>query len=617
MNTIISKNSKKLVGLILILSFINHNLQSQGFLTTPTNWSLPAGGHNVGGHNFGFYAIADGGTPDPGNQGWSLIDINGDGKTDLVITCQGDGTYRDCFSPGANPYWKVYLNNGVGFSSSATNWPLPPNSGKFLSAHDYGFNEISYAGSTSQWDQGWSTMDINGDNKPDLVIVCEGTGTYRECYSPGANPYWKVYLNTGTGFSSSATNWTLPPYTGTFLSGHEYGVNAIASAGTPAQFNQGWSTMDINGDNKPDLVVVCEGTGTYKECFSPGANPYWKVFLNNGSGFSTTATNWATPPNAGKWLSGHDYGFNGIADAGSANISDQGWSLIDMDGDKKPEMVILCEGTGTYKDCFSPTSNSYWKVHQNTGTGFSSSATNWNLPNGGKILSGHTYGFNEIGYNGTYDPNNQGWTVSDIDGDGKTDLIITSQGNGTYKDCFSPGSNPYWKVFLNAGTGFAASSVNWTLPAGGMNIVSHNFGFNGYSETGTYDLGNQGWSTLDINGDGKSDLVVVCEGTGSFRDSFTPSSSPHWKVFISGSTVGLNSITKSDFRITVYPNPTKDKIIIETENNDIIKLIDMFGKLLQEKECEKGKTELNLSEYSNGIYFVVNKNGNTVKVIKN
>jgi general secretion pathway protein G len=29
-------------------------------------------------------------------------------------------------------------------------------------------------------------------------------------FSPGSNSYWKVYTNTGNGFSTSATNWTLP-----------------------------------------------------------------------------------------------------------------------------------------------------------------------------------------------------------------------------------------------------------------------------------------------------------------------------------------------------------------------------------------------------------------------
>ncbi|MBK9284433.1 MAG: T9SS type A sorting domain-containing protein [Sphingobacteriaceae bacterium] len=614
---IIIKNKKKVISISILLLFLIHpNLRSQGFLTTSINWSLPQGGKNLGGHNYGFNALNDVGSYDNANQGWSSIDMNGDGKPDLVITSQGNGTYKDSFNPGANPFWMVYLNTGVSYSNTAINWLLPPNAGKFLSGHDYGFNSLSDIGSPSQFDQGWTTMDINGDGKPDLIIICEGTGIYRDCFAPGANPYWKVHLNTGSGFSPTAINWVLPPFTGQFLSGHEYGLNAIAGSGSPAQFDQGWSTMDVNGDSKPDIVVVCEGTGVYRDCFAPGANPYWKVYLNTGSGFATTATNWTLPSYAGNYLSGHDYGFNAISYGGTANISDQGWSLVDMDGDKKPEMVLVCEGTGTYKDCFSPNSNSYWKVYQNNGSGFSNTAINWSLPTGGQFLSGHNYGYNSIAYNGTYDINNQGWIISDIDGDGKTDFVITSQGTGTYRDCFNPGPGQYWKVHLNAGTGFQTNFINWSLPAGGMLLSGHNFGFNVFSEQGTFDSGNQGWSPMDMDGDGKLDLVVVCQGTGSYKDCFNPGPSQYWKVYLSGSTVGLNEKNNFDSQINLYPNPTKHLVNINGDEKIVgqeYAVLDMTGKLLMNGKINMKNQVIDISDFSVGIYIV--KIGNSTKKI--
>ena len=57
-----------------------------------------------------------------------------------------------------------------------------------------------------------------------------------------SNRRWLLYKNTGSGFATTSTSWTLPAGApGT------YGFDEIA--------NSFWTTMDLDGDGKPDLVV--------------------------------------------------------------------------------------------------------------------------------------------------------------------------------------------------------------------------------------------------------------------------------------------------------------------------------------------------------------------------
>ena len=83
--------------------------------------------------------------------------------------------------------------------------------------------------------------------------------------------------------------------------------------------------------------------------------------------------------------------------------------------------------------------------------GFPTSAVNWGLPSGGLLEGGITYGYNALGGTASYLQSNgsESWGLSDMNGDGKPDLVVTAQvnGNGDVQE-FSPGSNSYWKVYL-------------------------------------------------------------------------------------------------------------------------------------------------------------------------
>ncbi|HEX2616004.1 MAG TPA: hypothetical protein VHL57_00605, partial [Flavobacteriales bacterium] len=142
-----------------------------------------------------------------------------------------------------------------GFPPTPMQWGLP-SGGETDGGVLQGFHLLSDIGTDTGTDS-WSTLDINGDHRVDLV--CTGTraanGWVTE-FSPSSNSYWKVYLNTGNGFSTTPTNWSLPSG-GETDGGVLQGFHLLSDIGTDTGTDT-WSTFDINGDARPDLV--CTGT---------------------------------------------------------------------------------------------------------------------------------------------------------------------------------------------------------------------------------------------------------------------------------------------------------------------------------------------------------------------
>lgn len=57
--------------------------------------------------------------------------------------------------------------------------------------------------------------------------------------------------------------------------------------------------------------------------------------------------------------------------------------------------------------------------------------------------------------------------------------------------------------------------------------------------------------------------------------------------------------------ILIYPNPTNQIVFVESENNiDLVKIIDIEGKVLYSYTPNASKIELDLMELINGIYFI-------------
>ncbi len=165
------------------------------------------------------YGSGPGGTP-----GLIAMDLNGDGKTDLVQQWNNNGILwlLPYFSSGASLATTNWINTGQGYGSGFGGTP------------------------------GLIALDINGDGKTDLVQQWNNNGTL-----------WLLpYISNGSTLST--TNW--------INSGQGYGAGP---GGTP-----GLIALDINGDGRTDLVQQWNNNGTL-----------WLLpYISNGTTLATT--NW-------------------------------------------------------------------------------------------------------------------------------------------------------------------------------------------------------------------------------------------------------------------------------------------------------------------------------------
>jgi hypothetical protein len=475
-----------------------------GFQTTAGQWSVPASGTSAGFDERGSAGITANNVP----AFWSTFDIDGDGKPDLVQTADTGSSTVMVWGNASSPYWKVFKNTGSAFSMAAQQWPVP------ASGTSAGFDVTAEGGITANNVPAfWSTFDIDGDGKPDLVQTADTGSTTVQVWGNASSPYWKVFKNTGSGFSTAAQQWPVP------ASGTSAGFDVLAEGGITANNVPAfWSTFDIDGDGKPDLVQTADTGSTTVRVWGNSSAPYWKVFKNTGSGFSTTAQQWPVP------ASGTSAGFDVIAEGGiTANNVPAFWSTFDIDGDGKPDLVQTADTGKSSPMVWGNGAAPFWNVFRNTGTGFSTTAQQWPVP-----ASGTSAGF-DVTAEGGITANNVPafWSTFDIDGDRKPDLVQTADTASTTVMVWGNAGSPYWNVFKNSGTGFSTTAQQWPVPASGTSA-----GFDVVAEGGiTANNVPAFWTTFDIDGDGKPDLVQTADTGSTTVRVWGNSAAPFWKVY--------------------------------------------------------------------------------------
>jgi photosystem II stability/assembly factor-like uncharacterized protein len=60
----------------------------------------------------------------------------------------------------------------------------------------------------------------------------------------------------------------------------------------------------------------------------------------------------------------------------------------------------------------------------------------------------------------------------------------------------------------------------------------------------------------------------------------------------------------SDQRISIFPNPANSQISIETNRNTMIEILNINGQIIKSCLIPEGRTALDISEYSKGMYFI-------------
>jgi gliding motility-associated-like protein len=429
-----------------------------------------------------------------------LGDINGDGKPDLIVT--------------ASTIVSVFRNTSTpGTISFAAKVDLTPTGGA------YG---------------GVNVADIDGDGKPDLVVVSDGLDFFRNT-SSGTTISFAAKINIGpTTFIHSAT------------------------------------VGDIDGDGKPDIAVIlgaaASGVSAYRNTSVPGTISFAaKVDIAPGGNLISLALSDLDGDGKPDLVEGSYRSLNLVVQRNtstSGNISFapyvdlSGFSngtylsklvVSDIDGDGKPDI-----STANNLD----RSISYYRNTSVSGT-----------------LS-FVANIDNAAANGPW-----AITSADIDGDGRIDLIVANDSSNTVSvfrniilpptiTTFSPASGAIGSSVTITGTNFnttaannlvffgdtkatvtaaTATSLTVTVPAGATYkyISTTNLGttLTGYSAkpfivsfTSTGILGFSAGVNLpagvspydvvstDIDGDGKTDLVTTNYGTNTisvFRNTST------------------------------------------------------------------------------------------------
>lgn len=154
-------------------------------------------------------------------------------------------------------------------------------------------------------------------------------------------------------------------------------------------------------------------------------------------------------------------------------------------------------------------------------------------------------------------------------------------------------------------------SYNYYLEVGGENNI-----YQWFKDDIT--LPSQTSATLSLTG-------LELDDSGIYRCEVTNSVITGLTLYSRNITLNVNEPTHADEvglhdAFIVYPNPTKDKLYIETSKSGEIAIINLEGKLMLKKQIENAKNEINVSNLTSGTYFLNFKfrNGSeTLQFIKN
>ncbi|MEK6858363.1 MAG: LamG-like jellyroll fold domain-containing protein [Nanoarchaeota archaeon] len=263
------------------------------------------------------------------DSGARIIDINGDGFTDIVQTWIDDQDPNKVIR-------ETWLNNGTAFINN-TNWSIESDI----------FFHMGWVDGGS--DTGIRIADLNGDSLPDLAK------SY--CNNPPwlcSNPERKVWINTGKGWRNDS-GISLPPVT--------FRVSNHAEPGT--------FINDLNGDGLADVVQYWR-----QDDFSSDQPTQLSVWLNNGSGFNNFTSNWSMPSEAF---------YVGYTNGGM----DNGVRLIDINGDNLID-VIQARCYSNTRGCYDSPGLIQKNVWLNNGKGWVLDQ-NWSLPDPIALINNYNW----------------------------------------------------------------------------------------------------------------------------------------------------------------------------------------------------------------------------------
>jgi photosystem II stability/assembly factor-like uncharacterized protein len=245
--------------------------------------------------------------------------------------------------------------------------------------------------------------------------------------------------------------------------------------------------------------------------------------------------------------------------------------------------------SGTPSDCIL---YSVFFINEDTGFAVGGKMYYWGLilktTNGGTewttIQESNTDAFTSVYFTDA----NTGYVVG-----GWRQLLKTIDGGTNWTNCYEPFAYFHSVYFTDANTGYVVGEegviikttdggTNWMeQPSGtGLNLNSVYF-----TDTNTgYVVGDSGTILKTTNG--------------------------------GGYPVGVNNQPSTSNSLKIYPNPSSDKIILESSAGGDLSILNLNGKELLKQTITKPATQIDISSLPFGVYYIRFRNENTVQVEK-
>lgn len=168
-------------------------------------------------------------------------------------------------------------------------------------------------------------------------------------------------------------------------------------------------------------------------------------------------------------------------------------------------------------------------------------------------------------------------------------------------------------TFTGNATTTASGTGTLTLPLKTFNDVVRVTTTQNLNATLSFGTGNVNTVTYDYYSISASKAPIFSIQTSTIQSTLGGTSTqtivtvqPNYQI------VGINSVSKNNIELSVFPNPAINFINFSTSSNEANKVLalDMNGKIIVTEAIEMGKARVNTSNLSSGIYMyqVIDKN---------
>ena len=200
------------------------------------------------------------------------------------------------------------------------------------------------------------------------------------------------------------------------------------------------------------------------------------------------------------------------------------WATVDVNGDGVLDLVQTADPAVNGGFAWSDSQGQFWRVFGGEPAGFARVASAWRVPS-----SGLADGFFATRASDEGAPRQ--WTLVDLDGDKAVEIVQTADPSKPGGVVFRDARGPFWRVFkLRAG---------YTVPSAERLAVPESSTLNGFSAATASDgpLGPRAWMLVDLNGDGRLDLVQTADPSRanlppSEPRTFSDAAGAYWRVWL-------------------------------------------------------------------------------------